>query len=95
MKKQIMVVCIFFSFLGVTLHAENYAILISAGKTTADGIPDNSLYWYDLVTAYHTLIEELGYSHQNVFTFYGDGVSFNSQIPKYSLSYYNWPEIVD
>lgn len=95
MKKQIMVVCIFFSFWGVTLHAENYAILISAGKATTDSLFDNSFYWYELVSAYHTLVEELDYSHQNVFTFYGDGVSFNSQIPKYTLSHYNWPEIVD
>mgnify|MGYP000362526966 CR=1 FL=1 len=52
--------------------AKNYAVLISAEKSTMDDHKYNSEFWYDLFLMYETLID-YGYTHQNIYVLYGDG----------------------
>lgn len=63
--------------------AEDYAFLISAGYASDDDEPLNSEYWYDLFLAYEDLIVNQGYTHNNIFVFYGDGSDFVSDYPRY------------
>jgi len=94
---RILFFIIAFSFiLKDVAFAENYAILISAGKATTDDLFNNSEFWYDLILAYEDLINNQNYTHDNVFVFYGDGDDWlSSNYNKYKPSYYGWSSIVD
>ena len=95
-KLLILIYLISFGFTTTgNLRAEQYAILITGGKTTMDREPGNSLYWCDLFLAYENLIFKEGFTHDNIYVCYGDGVSWNSSLDRYNLNYHNWPEIVD
>ena len=79
----------------VVVTAENYAILISAGKATSDTTLINSEYWYDLFLVYEYLIIEEQYDPSNVFVFYGDGNDYNTLNNRYRKEPYNWSHITD
>lgn len=66
--------------------ARDYAVLISAGETTADNTPVNSEYWYDMLLMYTTLIDE-GYSHDDVYVLYGFGQDYSSSLTCYQNPY--------
>ncbi len=72
--------------------ATNYAVLISAGKSTADDAMINSEYWYDLLLTYEMLIDN-NYEHNNIYVLYGEGTGFNSSHERYHNPYPQ--EIVD
>ncbi len=77
---------------------ENYAILISLGTATEDTTYNNSEFWYDLFLTYEDLIIEQGFTHENVFVFYGDdGEDWTETIfERYKKEYHGWTEpIVD
>ena len=97
MRKTLILIFLFSFSLIITesLKAEKYAILISAGKATKDDEPHNSGFWYDLFSAYELLFEQEGFTHNNIYVCYGNGVSFNSEHNCFKLSKHNWPEIVD
>ncbi len=79
------------------LYADNYAFLISAGKTLMDDQLYHSEYWYDLFLSYEDLIIEEGYTHDNVIVFYGDGNDWeDTQYNRYKKSLHGWQnDIVD
>lgn len=81
----------------VSFSQEHYAILISAGDVRTDDLAYHSEYWYDLFLAYEDLIVNQGYTHENVFVFYGDGVGddFNSTYDMYNIISHGWSGIVD
>jgi hypothetical protein len=66
--------------------ARNYAVLISAGQTTADDAYVNSEYWYDMLLTYKTLIDE-GYGHDDIYVLYGFGQDYVSSRPCYQNPY--------
>ncbi len=73
-------------------YGKSYAILISGGyamddlgtdelnRTQEQNKQDNACYWYDLVLAYETLINEAGYSHDDVLVFYGAGSNWEHSL---------------
>ena len=75
--------------------ADNYAILVSAGKATQDNTLNNSDYWFDLYLAYEYLLLEEHYDSANVFVFDGDGVDYNTSKPRYKKDLHNWGKITD
>ena len=75
--------------------ADNYAILVSAGKATTDGEFDNSEYWYDLYLIYEYLLLWEHYDSAKVYVFYGDGNDFNTSIDRYKKTLHNWGQITD
>ena len=80
MKRSLFIVLsliILTTFLAGPSSAENYAVLISAGETTADHKAYHSEFWYDLILIYTTLIDE-GYEHENIYVLYGSGTDFES-----------------
>ena len=80
-------------FVSQKIRSENYAILISPGTTTQDCEYFNSEYWFDLFLAYEDLIIKKGYSHNNVFVFYGlDGSDYETSAYKnrYNKSLHGW-----
>ena len=93
-KKLICLISICFSFVGMAF-AENYAVLVSAGKTYSDNTDLNSMYWYELYLAYEYLLGTENYDSTNVYVFYGDGVDYNSDIPRFQPSFNNWGTITD
>ena len=93
-KKIICLISICFSFVGMA-YAENYAVLISAGKAYTDYTALNSEYWYDLYLTYEYLLGYENYDSTNVYVFYGDGVDYNSDIPRFQPSFNNWGTITD
>lgn len=78
-----------------TVVADNYAILVSAGKATSDGIALNSDYWYDLYLVYEYLLLWEKYDSTKVYVFYGDGTDFNTSVNRYKKSLHNWGQITD
>ncbi len=56
---------------------QKYAVLISAGQTTADDTMYHSEFWYDLFNMYRMLVAR-GYTHNNIFVLYGNGTDFAS-----------------
>ena len=68
--------------------ADNYVVLISAGRTTADDAYTNSEYWYDLLLAYQMLIDN-GYEHEDIHVLYGEGVDYFSAHERYQNPYSN------
>jgi len=99
---KILQAIIFLLFLQVSL-AENYAIIISSGY----GVPDNpmepdpkSAYWYDVVLAYECLYDSIGYDHDDILVFFGNGDNWDNTLvnnSRYNLSiqHPDWPDIVD
>lgn len=79
----------------VVVSAENYAILISAGKATSDNQMINSEYWYDLFLIYEHLLLNEQYDSSKVFVFYGDGIDYNSSNNRYRKELHNWGQIAD
>lgn len=77
------------------LNADNYAILISAGKATSDNESTNSEYWYDLFLAYEYLLLNENYDSTNVYVFYGDGIDYNTYNVRYKKELHNWGQITD
>ncbi len=94
--KKVMLLMIICSLI-LNVYSEKYAILVSAGKATADDVFSNSEYWYDLFSAYEDLILNEGYSHENVYVFYGDGIDFTeTNYDRYKANRYGWSNgIVD
>lgn len=90
---------LFLLFVAITccknVVANNYAILVSAGKATTDGIDFNSDYWYDLYLVYEYLLLWENYDSTNVIVFYGDGTDFNTSVNRYKKSLHNWGQITD
>ncbi len=74
--------------------ADNYAILISAGKATADNVLNNSEHWFDLYLAYEYLLLYEQYDSSNIF-FYGDGNDYNTGHNRYRKELHNWGQITD
>ncbi|MFQ5583874.1 MAG: FlgD immunoglobulin-like domain containing protein [Calditrichia bacterium] len=70
----------------VKISAKNYAVLISAGRATADDAHENCEFWYDLFMIYTTLIDN-GYNHDDVYVLYGDGSEFQSSHSCYQNPY--------
>ena len=77
------------------VRAENYAILVSAGKATSDTTSNNSEYWYDLFLVYEYLIIDEQYDQSKVFVFYGDGYDYNTSNNRYKKEQHNWMYITD
>ena len=61
---------------------QKYAVLISSGQTNLDDQFLHSEYWYDLFLMYRMLVED-GFTHNNIFVFYGNGNDFNSAYANY------------
>ncbi len=78
-----------------SINATDYAILVSAGEASDDSTFSNSEYWSDLFLAYEDLVFLEGYDPNNIFVFYGDGESYNSNNARYQLSQHYWENIVD
>src|SRR5574344_2072172 len=97
MKSIILTLIMAFTIVNVVLSQEHYAILISAGDVRNDDDSYHSEYWYDLFLAYEDLILNQGYTHDNVFVFYGDGAGddFASSHTQYNISKHGWSGIVD
>ncbi len=95
MKKLFIITMILGFSLSPRLFADEYAILISAGKATTDDVFSNSEYWYDLFLAYEDLILNEGYTHDNIIVFYGDGEDYYSNRPRYRTSLHGWGKITD
>jgi hypothetical protein len=68
------------------VQARNYAVMISAGRATADNAMYNSEFWYDMLLQYMTLLDE-GYSHEDIIVLYGFGNDFPSENPNYKVPY--------
>ncbi|TFG80729.1 MAG: hypothetical protein E4H23_01470 [Chrysiogenales bacterium] len=64
---------------------QKYAVLISAGNTTADDAMYHSEYWYDLFLMYRMLIER-GFTHDRIFVLYGNGNDFVSAHAAYQTA---------
>lgn len=79
----------------IVVTAENYAILVSAGKATSDNQMINSEYWYDLFLIYEHLLLNEQYDSSKVFVFYGDGIDYNSSNNRYRKELHNWGQITD
>lgn len=79
----------------IVVTAENYAILVSAGKATSEMTMNNTEYWYDLFLVYEYLIIEEQYDPSNVFVFYGDGYDYNTSNNRYQKELHNWMYITD
>ena len=77
------------------VKAENYAILVSAGKTYSDNNFQNTAYWTDLFLVYEYLLETEHYDSTNVYVFYGDGVDYNSNLYRYDKTPHGWGSITD
>lgn len=75
--------------------ADNYAILISAGKATSDTELTNSEYWFDLFLVYEYLLLEEQYDPSQVFVFYGDGNDYTSGNLRYRKETHNWTQVAD
>lgn len=66
-----------------TCYSESYAILFSGGGIPCgpEGSPypitEQCSYWYDLVLTYEYLVEYAGYSHDNIYVFFGKGQDWN------------------
>lgn len=75
--------------------ADNYAILISAGKATSDSEFSNSEYWFDLYLVYEYLLLEEQYDPSKVYVFYGDGNDYTSGNLRYRKELHNWDQITD
>lgn len=97
MKKFTAILFIFILILTIDVFSKNYAILISAGQATTDDEFSNSEYWYDLFLTYEDLIIKEGYSHEDIYVFYGDGNDFTATTyNRYKISYHGWTNpIVD
>jgi hypothetical protein len=95
MNKFLMLIIISIFCFNTQVKAIDYAILISAGQATTDNTFSNSEYWYDLFLAYEDLVLREGYDPANVFVFYGNGTSFNSNRARYQLALHGWGNIVD
>lgn len=95
MIKKILSILLITVMYSVTCFAEDYAILISAGKATSDNTILNSEYWYDLYLTYEYLLLEEQYDSTNVFVFYGDGIDFNTANVRYKKELHNWGQITD
>lgn len=97
MKSIILTLITVVSLGNVCFSQEHYAILISAGDVRNDDDAYHSEYWYDLFLAYEDLILNQGYTHDNVFVFYGDGAGddFASSHAQYNISTHGWSGIVD
>jgi hypothetical protein len=104
MKKNIIAIMILLLIMSSNSNSKSYAILISGGY----GIPDDpdkefTAYWYDLVLAYEYLINNAGYSHDDVYVFFGNGENWdNTDVnnDRYDLSVRyqgqsEWQDIVD
>jgi len=73
------------TIIGATsVSAKNYAVLISAGRTTDDDVPYHSEYWYDLFLMYEALYEN-GFPHENIYVLYGNGSDFLSNHTRYQV----------
>lgn len=96
MKKILFVLIVLLSA-NCALSQNHYAILISAGDVRNDDDSYHSEYWYDLFLAYEDLIINQGYTHENIFVFYGKGAGhdFASVHTQYNLSKHGWTGIVD
>lgn len=66
--------------------SKDYIVLVSGGQARSDDRMYHSEYWYDLVTAYNTLID-LGHSHEAITVCYGEGTDFNSSYPEFQNPY--------
>lgn len=97
MMKKIYITFFFFLTLITSIYANNYAVLICAGKSDGDDIFCNSEYWYDLFLAYEELIFVEGYSHENIYVIYGDGADWEgTSYPRYRKELHGWTDpIVD
>lgn len=97
MKKILFIITICLLAIKVSFPQEHYAILISAGDVRNDDDAYHSEYWYDLFLAYEDLIVNQGYTHDNVFVFYGDGAGddFDSSYDMYNIDSHGWSSIVD
>lgn len=73
---------------GCSSTSEKYAILASTQVATVgtDGIPGDTDFWNDLVLTYCTL-KEHGFSDENIFVLYGNGVDHTGS----THPYYQWP----
>jgi hypothetical protein len=97
MKSIILTIITVVTLVNVSFSQEHYAILISAGDVRNDDDSYHSEYWYDLFLAYEDLILNQGYSHDDIFVFYGDGAGddFASSHAQYNISTHGWTGIVD
>lgn len=75
--------------------ADNYAILISAGKATSNDAFCNSEYWNDLYLIYEYLLLEEHYDSTKVYVFYGDGIDYDNPSGRYKKERHNWGLITD
>ncbi|MGA2325014.1 MAG: hypothetical protein ABSH05_01880 [Bryobacteraceae bacterium] len=75
---------------------QKYAVLISAGCTTADDTMINSEYWYDLFFMYRMLIDR-GFTHNHIFVLYCNGTDFGSAHANYQTGtvFPGLPQITD
>ena len=94
-RKKLLYICLVAITCCKTVVADNYAILVSAGKATMDGEKENSEYWYDLYLAYEYLLLWENYDSTKVYVFYGDGIDFNTSVNRYKKSLHNWGKITD
>lgn len=93
--KTLLPILIFFSMFPhpFNVYAENYAVLISAGKTIIDDDPEHtSEYWYDLFLMYELLYENgfTNFNHDNIYVLYGEGVDFSSNHDRYQVPSDDW-----
>jgi len=91
MKYIVSLLCLLFIL--NTSKATNYAVLVSAGRTSSYDEANNTInssFWNDLYLAYEDLIVNKGYSPQNVLVFYADGTDFASSVNRFQLSFNNW-----
>lgn len=95
--KKIFILAITLFTINCVIAQEHYAILISAGDVRNDDDSYHSEYWYDLYLAYEDLVLNQGYTHENIFVFYGDGAGddFASTHAQYNISTHGWTGIVD
>lgn len=95
MRNIIIYLAVVSSLLCQSMKAENYAILVSAGKTYSDNNLINTTYWTDLFLVYEYLLETENYDSTNVFVFYGDGLDYNTNLYRYDKSLHGWGNITD
>lgn len=93
-RKALISLIIAMVYCGISF-ADNYAILISAGKATADEVYYNSEHWNDLYLIYEYLLLKEQYDSTKVYVFYGDGTDYNTSIDRYKKELHSWGQIAD
>lgn len=95
MARRVLYLFLMFLLSSNPIIADNYAILISAGKATSDNTITNTEYWFDLYLVYEYLLLEEHYDSTKVFVFYGNGTDYNSSNNRYKKQLHNWGQITD